>query len=76
MKYNEIRLRNGKVDDVAIDDLRFEDMTGKVWWLGVYRKNGKRTTFYFRSKSKITVEVVENDLKSKLVEQEKTKEKK
>ena len=69
-KYNEVRLRKGRVDDVAIDELHLEDMTGDVWWIGIYRGN-KRTTFYIESKSKITVTLIENGLKSKLVEQEK-----
>ena len=69
MKYNEIRLRKGKLDDIAIDDLHLEDMDGKNWWLGLYRGN-KRISFWIRSKSKITVEIQENGLKSKIIEQE------
>ena len=80
MKYNEIRTRHGALDDIAIDDLHLEDMDGKNWWLGLYRKVKDkrfkggwkliRTSFWIRSKSKIVVEIQENELKSKLVEQE------
>lgn len=69
-KYNEIRLRHGKVDDIVIDsvNIHLEDMTGKFWWLGVYNKKG-RTTFHITSKSKITVEIIENGLESAVIEQ-------
>ena len=69
-KYNEIRTRDGKEDDIVISnvDIHLEDMDGKNWWLGVYKGN-KRTTFRIRSKSKITVETEDNELGSKLIEQ-------
>ncbi len=67
----EIRLRKGKLDDIAIHALHLEDMDGKNWWLGIYR-NGKRTTFWIRSKTRITVEVQEDELNCKLIEQEKS----
>ena len=45
-KYNEVRTRNGKEDDIVISnvDIHLEDMDGKNWWLGIY-KGKKRTTF-------------------------------
>ena len=70
-KYNEVRLSEGKPDDIAIDgvDTHLEwmsDDNGSLWWLGLY-KGKKRTTFHIWSKSKIKVELVENGLKSKIV---------
>lgn len=73
-QFNEIRTRKGELDDIAIYDMHLEDMTGNVWWLGYYRGN-KRTTFNIRSKTKIKLEVIENELKSKMVEQELVREK-
>ncbi|MGH2611565.1 MAG: hypothetical protein ACRDFB_00780 [Rhabdochlamydiaceae bacterium] len=73
MKYFEIRTRKGKLDDIALDDvaIHLEDMDGKLWWLGIYKKGTKkRLTFYIKSKSKITLEIVEQDLPVKFVEQE------
>lgn len=69
-KYNEIRHANGKPDDIVLDggDMHLEDMDGKVWWLGFYRGK-KRTSFILRSKSEITVEIQDNDLKAKLVDE-------
>jgi hypothetical protein len=68
---SEIRLRDGAPDDIVLDggDLHLEDMDGKSWWLGFYR-DGKRTTFRLRSKSKITVTVEENELGAALIEQD------
>lgn len=66
-KYNEIRTRNGRADDIVIDDvsIHLEDMDGKSWWLGIYR--GKKcATFWIRSKSKIEVSLEENELGLKL----------
>lgn len=70
MKKDEIRTRNGKVDDIVIDqvDIHLEDMDGNNWWLGVYQGK-KRATFWISSKSKITVRVEENELGLKLTEQ-------
>ncbi len=57
-------------------------MDDNFWWLGLYRnvkdkrcKRGRRlarTTFHITSKSKIKVELIENELKSKIVKYEKT----
>ena len=71
-KYNEIRLADGVPDDIVIEDvtIHLEDMDGKVWWLGASRGNGKnckRTSFWLRSKSKIHVEVQDNELKTKII---------
>lgn len=62
-KYNEVRTRNGKADDIVIDDvnIHLEDMDGKNWWLGVYRGK-KRATFWIRSKNKINIRLEENEL--------------
>lgn len=67
MKYNEIRLFQGKPDDIVIDEVsvHLENMTNKVWWLGIYRGK-KRSTFWIRSKSKIEVELIENELQLKI----------
>ena len=68
MKFNEIRLnKKGEFDDIAIDNLHLEDMDGKTWWLGLYRKN-KRICFWLSSKSKIKVTLQENGLKTKIVQ--------
>lgn len=69
-KYNEVRARNGKADDIVIDgvNIHLEDMDGRNWWLGVYRGE-KRATFWISSKSKITVRVEENELGLKSIEQ-------
>lgn len=69
-KYNEVRTRNGKADDIVIDgvNIHLEDMDGKTWWLGVYRGK-KRATFLIRSKSEISVKLEENDLGLKFKEQ-------
>ena len=70
MKYNEIRTRDGKEDDIVISgvDIHLEDMDGKNWWLGVYKGN-KRTTFRISSKSEITVKTEANELDLKFIEQ-------
>lgn len=73
--YNEIRLAKGKPDDIVIDnvDLHLEDMNGNSWWLGAYsRKQGDfkkdvRTSFWIYSKSKITVTVQDNLMKTKII---------
>ena len=59
------------MDDIVLfdGDLHLEDQTGNFWWLGFYKGN-KRITFHITSKTKIKVEVIENDLKVKKVEQE------
>ena len=69
-KYNEIRTRDSKEDDIVIDDVsvHLEDMDGKSWWLGLYRGK-KRATFWISSKSKIDVRLEENELKLKFIEQ-------
>ncbi len=69
-KYNEVRTRNGKEDDIVIDgvNIHLEDMDGKNWWLGIYRGK-KQATFWIRSKSKITIKVGENELGLRLKEQ-------
>src|SRR4051812_45546990 len=69
-KWNEIRTRQRRLDDIVLDngDLHLEDMQGNLWWLGFYRGD-KRTSFSIRSKSEITVEMQDNDLKASLVEQ-------
>lgn len=69
-KYNEVRTRNSKADDIVIDDvdIHLEDMDGKNWWLGIYRGK-KLSTFWIRSKSKITVSIEENELNLGLIEQ-------
>ena len=69
-KYNEVRTRNGKADDIVIDgvNIHLEDMDGKNWWLGVYRGK-KRATFWISSKSKISVRAEENELDLRVTEQ-------
>ena len=70
-KYNEVRLRFGAVDDIAIDegDLHFEQMTDNSWWLGFYQGD-KRITFWIHSETSIQVKLNENGIKAKLIEQE------
>ncbi len=69
-KYNEVRTRNGKEDDIVISgvNIHLEDMDGKNWWLGVYKGN-KRTTFRISSKSKIMVRIEEDELELKRIKQ-------
>ncbi len=66
-KYNEVRTKMGKADDIVIDEvnIHLEDMDGKNWWLGVY-KGKKRATFWIKSKSKIIVKLEEDELGLKL----------
>jgi hypothetical protein len=59
--YNEVRKHKGKPNDIAIYDMHLERLDSNVWWLEI-RKGKKRTTFHIRSKSKISVEMVENNL--------------
>ncbi len=66
-KYNEVRTKNGKADDIVIDEvsIHLEDMDGKNWWLGVYRGK-KRATFWIRSKGIISIKLEEDELGLKL----------
>lgn len=63
--FNEIRTKMSFPDDIAIYDLHLERMSPTFWWLGIY-KNGKRTTFHIESESPIIVELIENELKTKI----------
>ena len=65
--YNEIRLDNKKqLDDIVIYDIHLERMADRFWWLGIY-KGKKRTCFWIKSKSKIFVEVQDNELDTEIV---------
>lgn len=78
-KYFEIRTRKGRLDDLVFDDvdIHLEDMNGKTWWLGVYKKGtSKRLAFRIKSKSKITLQIQEQDLPVTWIEQEPEKKKK
>ena len=72
MKFNEIRLdRDSELDDIVIDDIsmvHLERLGDYVWWLGIYDKDGVRTTFQlFKDKRRIVCDLVENGLETKLV---------
>lgn len=54
----------GEPDDIVIEDatcFRMERMDTGAWWIGVYRDD-QRVAFWLRSKKRIRVSYVEDEL--------------
>lgn len=75
--YNEIRLdEEGLEDDICIDnvDVHLERMDNNFWWLGLYGKDGKRTTFHLiPTQNGFEAKLIENDLNTKIIKWRKPK---